>query len=200
MKQRVLVVEDERRRSPNHSREHLAREGFDPNVRRNHRTTRERAFPNPPPWAPSSDPDVMLPDGDGRDLCREIRPIGGADHHADRPRREIDKIVGLELGADDYVVKPFSCRRARRPDPRRPAPGSALRASPASHRRLRLDPAREERPRTKNPLELRRNHLLPIADANAGEVFTREEIMDEVWDPALVRTDEDPRRPRLVAP
>ena len=51
----------------------------------------------------------MLPDGDGRDLCRDIRK------HSDVPiimltarGEEIDRIVGLELGADDYVVKPFS--------------------------------------------------------------------------------------------
>ena len=51
----------------------------------------------------------MLPDGDGRDLCREIR------RRSDVPiimltarGEEIDRIVGLELGADDYVVKPFS--------------------------------------------------------------------------------------------
>ena len=53
--------------------------------------------------------DLALPDGDGRDVCRELR------RHSDVPimmltarGTEMDKIVGLELGADDYVVKPFS--------------------------------------------------------------------------------------------
>src|SRR4051794_6268086 len=53
--------------------------------------------------------DLMLPDGDGRDVCREVR------RRADTPvimvtarGTETDRIVGLEIGADDYVVKPFS--------------------------------------------------------------------------------------------
>ena len=53
----------------------------------------------------------MLPDGDGRDLCREIRRTSDVPIVMLTARgEEIDRIVGLELGADDYVVKPFSAR------------------------------------------------------------------------------------------
>ena len=88
--------------------------------------------------------DLALPDGDGRDVCRELR------RRSDVPivmltarGTEMDKIVGLELGADDYVVKPFSAaevisriravlrRSAHREDePRRADPGRRARARP----------------------------------------------------------------------
>ena len=91
--------------------------------------------------------DVMLPDGDGRDLCRDIRK------HSDVPiimltarGEEIDRIVGLELGADDYVVKPFSAgelvarmraitRRGRPNERKTPLTVGAITLDPAvSHR------------------------------------------------------------------
>ena len=56
--------------------------------------------------------DVMLPDEDGLSLCRRVRAARRhSHHHADRARsQEVDRIVGLEMGADDYVTKPFSSR------------------------------------------------------------------------------------------
>jgi DNA-binding response OmpR family regulator len=55
--------------------------------------------------------DVMLPDGDGRDLAREIRKESDVPIVMLMARgEEIDRVLGLELGADDYVVKPFSAR------------------------------------------------------------------------------------------
>ncbi|MCF2435612.1 hypothetical protein LV779_18030 [Streptomyces thinghirensis] len=53
--------------------------------------------------------DLMLPGMDGPEVCRRMRGQGArAGHHADRPRRQDDRILGLEVGADDYVTKPFS--------------------------------------------------------------------------------------------
>ena len=53
--------------------------------------------------------DVMLPDGDGRDLCREFRATSDVPIVMLTARgADADRIVGLELGADDYIVKPFS--------------------------------------------------------------------------------------------
>ena len=82
--------------------------------------------------------DLALPDGDGRDVCRELR------RRSDVPivmltarGTEMDKIVGLELGADDYVVKPFSAARGDLADPRRAAP-----QRPARRRRRRAKPMR----------------------------------------------------------
>ena len=105
MKARVLLVEDENSISEPLG-EHLAREGFEPRVAASISQATEAFEQFAPDFVLL---DVMLPDGDGRDLCRDIRK------HSDVPiimltarGEEIDRIVGLELGADDYVVKPFS--------------------------------------------------------------------------------------------
>ena len=105
MKPRVLLVEDEAAISEPLV-DHLAREGFDTDLAATIATAAE-AFDRQQPDLVLLD--VMLPDGDGRDLCRDLR------RRSDVPiimltarGEEIDRIVGLELGADDYVVKPFS--------------------------------------------------------------------------------------------
>ena len=55
--------------------------------------------------------DLMLPGLDGLEVCRALRASERrADHHAHRARRRADRVLGLELGADDYVTKPFSPR------------------------------------------------------------------------------------------
>ena len=136
--------------------------------------------------------DLTLPDGDGRDVCREIR----RDSHVPivmltARGTETDKIVGLELGADDYVVKPFAggevvariraiLRRAgmqaagdeTEPEPARAVGG--LEVDPAA-RRVRLDG---------DELELARKEFDLLAELvrNAGQVVTREELMARVWD------------------
>src|SRR4029453_7500010 len=85
---------------------HLSREGFDPAVAPTVEAARDALRSAPPDVVLL---DVMLPDGDGRDLCREIRASSDVPIVMLTARGEdTDKIVGLELGADDYVVKPFS--------------------------------------------------------------------------------------------
>src|SRR5688500_3305939 len=106
-KRTVLVVEDEESISAPLA-EALEREGFDPHVAP---TAREALAA-----AGRLDPDVvlldlMLPDGSGLDVCRELRrtsnvPIIMVTARGD----EMDRVVGLDVGADDYVVKPFSAR------------------------------------------------------------------------------------------
>ena len=102
---RILFVEDERSISEPFSKA-LAREGFEPHVA----GTAARALE----LAARLDPDLILldlhlPDGDGRDVCRTIRARSGVPIIILTARgTETDRIVGLELGADDYVVKPFS--------------------------------------------------------------------------------------------
>ena len=106
MKPRVLLVEDEAAISEPLA-EHLAREGFDAGGgRHDRRRERSRCATGQPDIVLL---DVMLPDGDGRDLCREIRKGSDLPIIMLTARgEETDRIVGLELGADDYVVKPFS--------------------------------------------------------------------------------------------
>lgn len=105
MGSRVLVVEDEEAISEPLA-EYLVREGFDAEVT-NTIAAAEDAFRRHEPDLILLD--VMLPDGDGRDLCREIRKRSDVPIIMLTARgAEVDRIVGLELGADDYVVKPFS--------------------------------------------------------------------------------------------
>jgi DNA-binding response OmpR family regulator len=130
--------------------------------------------------------DVMLPDGDGRDLAREIRKESDVPIVMLTARgEEIDRVLGLELGADDYVVKPFSSREltARiRAIMRR---GRAReQRSPIEIGALRLDPTSRTLAKDDEPIELaaREFDLLHLLMANAGEVLRRERIMDDVWD------------------
>ncbi|HEX6264241.1 MAG TPA: response regulator transcription factor, partial [Actinomycetota bacterium] len=100
---------------------------------------------------------------------------------------EVDRIVGLELGADDYVVKPFSAgelvARIRAIQRRGRAAGS--RRAPITIGDLVLDPASRSVTKDGAPIELAAKEfdLLRMLMSRAGEVVGREEIMDEVWDP-----------------
>jgi DNA-binding response OmpR family regulator len=100
---------------------------------------------------------------------------------------EVDRIVGLELGADDYVVKPFSAgelvARIRAIQRRGRAAGS--RRSPITVGGLTLDPASRSVTKDGDPIDLAAKEfdLLKLLMSRAGEVVGREEIMDEVWDP-----------------
>jgi len=133
--------------------------------------------------------DVMLPDGSGFDVCRELRRASQVPIIMLTARgEEADRVVGLELGADDYVVKPFSAREVvariravlRRVESPEPAD-----ESPVAIGQLRLDPARHEATLDGEVLELSRKEfqLLRLLMRNAGSVVTRERLIDEVWDP-----------------
>jgi DNA-binding response OmpR family regulator len=183
MKPRVLLVEDETAISEPLAA-HLAREGFEPEVAgtiEEARTAMSRTQPDVVLL------DVMLPDGDGRDLCREIRKTSDLPIILLTARgEEIDRIVGLELGADDYVVKPFSAGElvARiRAIMRRGH--STARRGPIEVGGVALDPTARLVTKDGQRVELaaREFDLLHMLMANAGDVVTREAIMDEVWDP-----------------
>ena len=183
MKPRVLVVEDEEAISEPLG-EHLAREGFDPAIAATIEEARGLLQQTPPDLILL---DVMLPDGDGRDLCREIRRTSDVPIIMLTARgEEVDKIVGLELGADDYVVKPFSAGElvARMRAIMRRGRGTA-RKRPITVGPLTLDPAARTVTKRNEPVELAAKEfdLLHLLMTNAGQVCTREQIMDEVWDP-----------------
>ncbi len=183
MKPKVLVVEDEGAISVPLA-EHLVREGFDPEVVGTIEAA-SAAFNSAAPDLILLD--VMLPDGDGRDLCRQIRTRSDVPIIMLTARgEEIDRIVGLELGADDYVVKPFSAgelvarmraimRRGR----------ATARKGPIDVGPIHLDPASRTVTKDGEPVELAAKEfdLLHMLMANAGQVVRREDIMDEVWDP-----------------
>ncbi len=102
----MLFVEDEESISGPFSSA-LTREGFDPVVCGTLAEARSALAGGPPDLVLL---DLMLPDGDGRDLARELRAAGSEVPIIMLTARgtELERVVGLELGADDYVVKPFS--------------------------------------------------------------------------------------------
>lgn len=131
--------------------------------------------------------DVGLPDGSGFDACKRIRafsdvPVIFLTARGD----EIDRVVGLEIGADDYVVKPFSLRelvaRVHVILRRRTPPGSTASFAPATTELL----INEERARIQyrgRTLELTRYEylLLKLLAEHPGRVYSRAHIMDIIW-------------------
>jgi two-component system, OmpR family, response regulator RegX3 len=181
---RVLVVEDESSIAVP-LEHHLAGEGFEPTVAASLAEAREKFVRGGPEVVLL---DVMLPDGDGRDLCREIRAGSDAIIVMLTARgEEVDRIVGLELGADDYVVKPFSAGElvARIRAIQRRGSTAASRRRPIMIGDLSLDPAPREVTKAGEVVELAAKEfdLLHLLMSRAGEVVGREEIMDRVWDP-----------------
>ena len=130
----------------------------------------------------------MLPDGSGFDVCRELRRDSQVPIIMLTARgEEADRVVGLELGADDYVVKPFSARevmaRIRAVLRRTAAPGAGD-GRPLEIGDVRLDPASARSRCAASALELTRKEfeLLQLLMRDAGSVVTRERLIDEVWD------------------
>jgi two-component system catabolic regulation response regulator CreB len=131
--------------------------------------------------------DVGLPDGSGFDWCRELRltstvPVIFLTSRAS----EIDRVVGLELGADDYVVKPFSPRElsARVRAVLRRAAAKQDDRGGISGGPLQLDEARRSASWHGVPLDLTRYEfrLLTVLTARPGMVFPRGRLLDLVWE------------------
>ena len=131
--------------------------------------------------------DVMLPGADGWEICRELRK------QSDVPilmltarEEEIDRILGLSLGADDYVVKPFSPRELvervkaiLRRTQKRSSPVSAL-----YHRNLKLDVDKLRVSLNDQPIELTSVEfkLLLAMMSAPGKAFSREELLNHIYD------------------
>jgi DNA-binding response OmpR family regulator len=161
--------------------------------------------------------DLMLPGMDGLEVCRRLRSRGPVPVIMLTARGdEDDRILGLEVGADDYVTKPFSprelvlrvesvLRRSRSEQPAGPELSSGgLTLDPAAHR------ARKDgRPRS---LTLREFDLLAHLMRHSGRAIAREKLMHDVWgwefgDLSTVtvhvrrlrgKIEDDPARPRLI--
>ena len=181
----ILMVEDEESITVPLA-EALEREGFDTQVSGTVKEAlelTERALPDLVLL------DVMLPDGSGYDVCRRLRERSRVPIIMLTARgEETDRIVGLELGADDYVVKPFSARevaaRIRAVLRRADAEGSAGRDGPLEVGPVQLDPDRRSASIEGQQLELTRKEfeLLELLLREAGNVVSRERLIDEVWD------------------
>jgi two-component system, OmpR family, response regulator ResD len=133
--------------------------------------------------------DLMLPGMGGLEVAQRLRGAGRLPIIMLTARgEETDRVVGLELGADDYVVKPFSPRelvarvkavlRRAQPEPEATSPASIL-----NHGGLRLDTAARSATLHGSPLNLtaREFDLLAFLMRHPGQVFTREQLLDNVW-------------------
>jgi two-component system response regulator RegX3 len=131
--------------------------------------------------------DLMLPGLSGTEVCRSLRAKSSVPIIMLTAKdTEIDKVVGLELGADDYVTKPYSARELvarmravlRRGTEAEPSSESALTAGP-----VRLDVDRHVVAVDGEPvsLPLKEFDLLELLLRNAGRVLTRGQLIDRVW-------------------
>jgi two-component system, OmpR family, response regulator RegX3 len=133
--------------------------------------------------------DLGLPDMDGIDVCRRLRAESTVPIIVVTARsEEVDRVLGLELGADDYVVKPFGFRElvARiRAVTRRARPAAGLVKDPQRLGRLELD-RRQRRvlvDGTEVVLTAKEFDLLALLAEDPGAVLAREQILAQVWDP-----------------
>jgi len=133
--------------------------------------------------------DVGLPDMSGFDVCRELRRLSAVPVIFLTARSaEVDRIVGLELGADDYLAKPFSPReltaRVRAILRRTGTAAAPVPAAPATDGVWRHDAPRCRISYRGQVLELARNEyrLLAVLVAAPGRVFSRDQLMTAAWD------------------
>jgi len=178
----ILLVEDERAISEPLG-ELLTREGYNVTVAETGAGARARV---------ADDPDLIildwrLPDGQGIDLLQQWRRAGRTVPVIFLTARTelIDKVLGLEMGADDYVTKPFEPRellarikaRLRAPTPAQ-APARALKVGGVQ---LRLDTREVTFEGARVELARMEFGLLRLFMENPGRVFTRDEILTRVW-------------------
>jgi len=132
--------------------------------------------------------DLMLPELSGVEVCRILRAESAVPIIMLTAKDgEVDKVVGLELGADDYVTKPFSLReltariraifrrteQAAAPDPQAPVAVGRVQVDLAGHRILRDgEPV---------PLKPKAFELLAFLLGHQGQVFTRDQLLERVW-------------------
>jgi two-component system response regulator ResD len=213
---KVLVVDDEPAIGDVLCR-YLRRAGYDTTVAATGRDALSQAQDDAPDLVVL---DLMLPDIDGLEVMRRLRK----DHHRRAAiilltarGEESDRIIGLRLGADDYVVKPFSPGElVARVDAvlRRVAP-VAEREEPLEFDGLVIDPAARQVSMAGQPVELtlREFELLLFLARHRGQAFTRDQLMDHVWqysfyaDTSTVtvhirrlraKLEPDPARPRFI--
>jgi DNA-binding response OmpR family regulator len=165
--------------------------------------------------------DIMMPGKSGLDVCREVRAQSPVPIILLTAKdAEVDKVVGLEVGADDYVTKPFSVRellgrvraqlRRRELDRSAGAEGTAIEAGPVT-----IDLARHLVTVRGDPINLTRSEfqVLRLLAENPGQVFSRQDIMEELWQTEFrgdvracdvhisnlrQKVEKDPQNPELV--
>jgi two-component system alkaline phosphatase synthesis response regulator PhoP len=165
--------------------------------------------------------DLMLPGLDGIEVCRRLRQFSDAYVLMLTARaEEVDKIVGLSVGADDYLTKPFSPRelvarvKAMLRRPRGSADGAIAGSELLHLGDLVVDGARHVVSRAGTPVDLtaREFALLAMLAEEPGRVFTRAQILERIWDSEFYddhvvevhignlrrKLEDDPTHPRYV--
>lgn len=186
MNENILVVDDQ------HNirallRMYLEQEGFRVVEAADGETALQRLHDHSPPDLLILD--LMLPGVDGWEICRQVR----AGPHSDLPilmltarDDDVDKIVGLELGADDYVTKPFNPREvvARVKAILRRSTHSSPATTTLRLGDVEIDPQRREVRVQNTPVELRRKEfdLLYTLARQPEIVLSREQLLEQVWD------------------
>ena len=139
--------------------------------------------------------DIMLPKVDGLEVCRQLRarssvPIIMLTAKAE----EIDKVLGLELGADDYITKPFSMREFRsrvRAALRRAEMGSQLDGDdePLERGEMHIDFAKRSVELRGEPVQLTyvEFEILAVLAGHPGRVYTRDMLLDRIWGDSAFR-------------
>lgn len=133
--------------------------------------------------------DLMLPKMDGFEVCRRLREAGRTTPVIMLTAREeeTDKVLGLELGADDYITKPFSMRellaRVKANIRRTAMAGTAAPAQRMELDRITVDTQAMMVYKDGKPLELtqREYELVRVLAGQRGQVFSREALMEQVW-------------------
>ncbi len=165
--------------------------------------------------------DIMMPGPSGLDICRDVRSRSAVPIIVLTAKdAEVDKVVGLEVGADDYVTKPFSVRellgrvraQLRRRELDRSPLGQAVRIESGP---VAIDLVRHVVTVRGEPVSLTRSEfqLLRLLVGHAGEVFPRRKIMEELWQTEFEgderacdvhisnlrqKVERDPQKPELV--
>ena len=216
---RILVADDEPsvRESVGYA---LAQDGFDVDVAADGTEAAEKVSGETVPYDLLI-LDIMMPGPSGLDICREVRSRSAVPIIVLTAKdAEVDKVVGLEVGADDYVTKPFSVRellgrvraQLRRRELDRGPLNQAVRieAGPVA-----IDLVRHVAMVREVPINLTRSEfqLLRLLVSRPGEVFARRQIMEELWQTEFdgderacdvhisnlrQKVERDPQRPELV--
>jgi two-component system response regulator ResD len=212
-KRRILIVDDDATVREILSR-YLVREGYDVDRAGDGEAALERTQTHPPDLILL---DLMLPGISGLDVCRRVRRNTGVPIIMLTARgEENERVFGLRLGADDYVVKPFSPREvtARVTSVLRRANGAKREVEHIAAGELELDLRARTATIAGEPVQLtvREFDLLAFLARHPGQVFRRRELLEEVWgysigDTATVtvhvrrlraKLERDPAQPRQI--
>ncbi len=185
VRQRIVIIEDEKD-IVELVRYNFRKEGFEVASFASGKAGFEHLRHSPPDLVLL---DIMLPDIDGFEICKRLR---AEERLKSLPviiltakGEEIDRVLGLEIGADDYVVKPFSPRelvaRVKAVLRRQARPAEKLEV--IETRDLRLDTRTQEVSARGKPVELSalEFRLLHFLASHPRHVFSREQLLDEVW-------------------